>query len=69
MIANGYTDLVTPYGVSQFLVDQLQPIAGAAPIDLRVYRGGRMMYFRPASRRQLAEDARSLFHAAEPASN
>jgi carboxypeptidase C (cathepsin A) len=69
MIANGYTDLVTPYGVSQFLVDQLQPIAGAAPIDLRVYRGGHMMYFRPASRHQLAEDARSLYRAAEPASN
>jgi hypothetical protein len=50
-------------------VDQLQPIAGAAPIDLRIYRGGHMMYFRPSSRHQLSEDARSLYHAAEPASN
>ncbi len=70
MIANGYTDLVTPYGVSQFLVDQLRPIAGAAAIALRVYRGGHMMYFRGASRHQLTDDAQALYRsAAEPASN
>ncbi len=38
MIAHGYTDLVTPYGVSQFLIDQLKPIEGAEPIVLKVYR-------------------------------
>jgi carboxypeptidase C (cathepsin A) len=64
LITHGYTDLVTPYGVSQFLIDQLRPIQGAAPIELRVYRGGHMMYFRPQSRHQLQEDARALFRSA-----
>ncbi len=64
LIAHGYTDLVTPYSVSQFLISQLRPIDTAAPIALKVYRGGHMMYFRPASRRQLKDDARELYAAA-----
>jgi carboxypeptidase C (cathepsin A) len=60
-IAHGYTDLITPYGVSQFLIDQLAPIETARPIELRVYRGGHMMYMRPASRRALTEDVRPLY--------
>jgi carboxypeptidase C (cathepsin A) len=63
LITHGYTDLVTPYGVSQFLIDQLRPIQGAAPIALKVYRGGHMMYLRSASRHQLHDDVRSLYNA------
>jgi carboxypeptidase C (cathepsin A) len=64
LIANGYTDLVTTYLGSRFLVGQLEPIDGAAPIELRVYRGGHMMYLRPSSRRALSQDARGLYGAA-----
>jgi carboxypeptidase C (cathepsin A) len=67
LITHGFTDLVTPYAVSQFLIDQLRPIKGAQPIALRVYRGGHMMYFRAPSRRQLQEDTRELYQSsAEP---
>lgn len=69
LIAHGYTDLVTPYGVSQFLVDQLRPIEGAAPIAVKVYRGGHMMYFRAPSRHQLQEDARALYRSATEDTN
>jgi carboxypeptidase C (cathepsin A) len=61
LITHGYTDLVTPYAVSQYLVDQLAPIDGARAIELKVYRGGHMMYLRPASRRALSEDARAFY--------
>jgi carboxypeptidase C (cathepsin A) len=61
LIAHGYSDLVTPYGVSQYLVDQLAPIDRARPIELKVYRGGHMMYLRPASRRALAEDVAAFY--------
>ncbi len=60
-IAHGYTDLVTPYSMSRYLVSQLRPIDGAAPIDVRVYRGGHMMYLRPASRAELRNDARNIY--------
>jgi carboxypeptidase C (cathepsin A) len=64
MIAAGYTDLVTPYPGSRFLIDQMQPIEGAVPVEMRVYRGGHMMYLRAASRAALAADARAMFTAA-----
>ncbi len=61
LIAHGYTDLVTPYGVSRYLIDQLAPIDTARPIELKVYRGGHMMYLREVSRRALAQDAREFY--------
>jgi carboxypeptidase C (cathepsin A) len=60
-IAHGYTDLVTPYSMSRYLISQLRPIDGATPIEIRVYRGGHMMYLRPVSRRTLTSDVRALF--------
>ncbi len=61
LIAHGYTDLVTPYAVSKYLIGQLRPIEGAAPIEVRVYRGGHMMYLRSASRAALTGDARRMY--------
>jgi carboxypeptidase C (cathepsin A) len=61
LIVHGYTDLVTPYTISRYLIDQLDPIAAARGIELRVYRGGHMMYLRPASRQALARDVRDFF--------
>ncbi len=63
LIAHGYTDLVTPYSMSRYLVNHLRPLDGAAPIELRVYRGGHMMYLRPASRTKLSNHARSIYIA------
>jgi carboxypeptidase C (cathepsin A) len=64
MIAHGYTDLVTPYSMSRYLVSQLRPIDGTVPIEIRVYRGGHMMYLRAASRTALTGDVRGIFGAA-----
>jgi carboxypeptidase C (cathepsin A) len=63
LIAHGYTDLVTPYAVSQYLVDQLAPLEGARPVEFKLYRGGHMMYLRPASRRAFTQDARSFYRS------
>jgi carboxypeptidase C (cathepsin A) len=63
LIAHGYTDLVTPYAASRFLVDQLAPIDKARPIELKLYRGGHMTYLRPTSRRALTQDARDFYRS------
>jgi carboxypeptidase C (cathepsin A) len=69
LITHGYTDLVTPYFVSRYLIDQLAPIDKARPIELKVYRGGHMMYLRPASRAALGQDARAFYEQlSKPAS-
>ena len=61
LIVGGHVDLVTPYLASRYLVDQLPALAGAAPITVRAYPGGHMVYMRPESRRMLAGDARALY--------
>ena len=61
LIANGYSDLVTPYLISRFLVDQLPALAGAVPIRIEDYLGGHMMYLRKDSRSALRRDVEALY--------
>jgi carboxypeptidase C (cathepsin A) len=67
LIVHGYTDLVTPYMASRFLVDQMPPLAGAAPIRIVTYEGGHMMYLRPDSRRALKADADMILSTGQSA--
>jgi carboxypeptidase C (cathepsin A) len=64
MIAKGYTDLITPYFATTYLINQLQPLAGAAPIEIRDYIGGHMLYMRPGTREALKADAKALYERA-----
>jgi len=61
LIASGYTDLITPYSVPAYLVAQLPPLKGASPIELRNYAGGHMHYLRASSRRDLKQDAETMY--------
>jgi carboxypeptidase C (cathepsin A) len=61
MIAKGYTDLITPYLATTYLVNQLPTVAGAAPIEIKDYLGGHMLYMRPTTREALKEDAKAMY--------
>ena len=63
LIVNGETDLVTPYMVSRYLLNQISSIAGAKPVRSAVLEGGHMMYLRPDGRRALRELAAELYQA------
>ncbi|WP_274630412.1 S10 family peptidase [Arvimicrobium flavum] len=65
LIVHGYTDLVTPYMVSRYLVGQLPPLPEAKPIRIDVLDGGHMMYFRQDGRRALKEAAAELYEATQ----
>ncbi|WP_192256513.1 S10 family peptidase [Mesorhizobium silamurunense] len=65
VIVNGYTDLVTPYLASRYLVNQIHTLADAKPIRLDVVEGGHMMYLRPDGRRALKEAASELYQATQ----
>ncbi|TIX20647.1 MAG: peptidase S10, partial [Mesorhizobium sp.] len=65
VIVNGYTDLVTPYLASRYLVNQIPSLANAKPIRLDVIDGGHMMYFRSDGRRALKEAASELYQATQ----
>jgi carboxypeptidase C (cathepsin A) len=61
LMAQGLTDLVTPYLAGRYVVDHLPTVAATSPIRLKLYPGGHMMYLRPASRARLKEDAKDLY--------
>jgi carboxypeptidase C (cathepsin A) len=63
LVAHGYTDLVTPYGVSRYVLDQLPEIGGAGRTQLKLYRGGHMYYFSEESRRAFSTDARNFIQS------
>jgi carboxypeptidase C (cathepsin A) len=65
LIVHGYTDLVTPYMASRYLVSQLPSLPGAKPIRVDVVDGGHMMYFRADGRRALREAASELYRTTQ----
>jgi carboxypeptidase C (cathepsin A) len=61
MIAHGYSDMVTPYAVSRYVLNRLPFFDGRATLQL--YRGGHMFYLDPASRKAFSADARAAYPA------
>lgn len=61
MVAHGYSDALTPYGFSKYVLDHLPSTLGAGRIDLQLYRGGHMFYTSPASRVAFSHDAQAFY--------
>ncbi|NEK38952.1 S10 family peptidase [Rhizobium leguminosarum] len=66
LIAHGYSDVVTPYGVSRYVVDHLPPSLASGRVRLKLYRGGHMFYTRAEQRAAFTADAKA-FYATHPA--
>ncbi len=60
MIAHGYSDMVTPYAVTRYLLQHLPPF-GEQRTALKLYRGGHMFYLDPDSRAAFTADARTMY--------
>jgi carboxypeptidase C (cathepsin A) len=65
LIAHGYSDLVTPYGVSRYVVDHLPASLAGGRVGLNVYQGGHMFYTRADQGALFTRDAKA-FYAAHP---
>jgi carboxypeptidase C (cathepsin A) len=61
MIAHGYSDMVTPYAVTRYVLDHLPPAEAVNRTQLQLYRGGHMFYLNPDSRKAFTADARTLY--------
>jgi carboxypeptidase C (cathepsin A) len=61
MIAHGYSDLVTPYGVSRYVLDHIPQNVAGERAELKLYRGGHMFYVDPLSRKAFTTDARTMY--------
>jgi carboxypeptidase C (cathepsin A) len=61
LIAHGYSDMVTPYAASRYVLDHLPAIGDPARAQLKLYRGGHMFYLDAESRRGFSADARAFY--------
>jgi carboxypeptidase C (cathepsin A) len=65
LIAHGYSDMVTPYAMSRYVLDHMPPIDPPGRVALKLYRGGHMVYLDPQSRRAFTADAAAFFRGGE----
>jgi len=65
LIAHGYSDMVTPYAASRYVLDHLPDIGEPARAQLTLYRGGHMFYLDAASRRFFTADAKAFYRAVQ----
>ncbi len=63
MIAHGYSDMVTPYSDSRYVLNHIPASVDGERAELRLYRGGHMFYVDPASRKAFTADARTMYPA------
>ena len=63
LIAHGYSDMVTAYGMTRYVLDHLPPTDQSGRAQLKLYRGGHMLYLDPASRKAFSADAGAFYRA------
>ncbi|MDR6756872.1 carboxypeptidase C (cathepsin A) [Mycoplana sp. BE70] len=61
LVAHGYSDTLTPYGASRYVIDHLPPSLTSGRADLQVYRGGHMFYTEPDERQKFTADVRNFY--------
>ena len=61
LIAHGTSDMVTPYGATRYVLDHLPSLDPPGRVQLKLYRGGHMVYLDPASRKTFTADAAVFF--------
>jgi len=65
LIAHGLSDMVTPYPMTRYVLDHLPPIGPPGRVQLKLYRGGHMIYLDPQSRKAFSVDAGAFYRAGE----
>jgi carboxypeptidase C (cathepsin A) len=66
LVAHGYSDALTPYGASRYVIDHLPSELAAGRAQLKLYRGGHMFYTKPDSRVSFANDMRGFYDGNRP---
>jgi len=61
LIAHGRSDMVTPYGMTRYVLDHMPALDPPGRIQLKLYRGGHMIYLEAQSRKAFAADAAAFY--------
>ena len=67
LIAQGYSDMVTPYAETRYVLDHMPTFDPPGRVALKLYRGGHMIYLNADSRKAFSADAAAFYRAAENA--
>ncbi|HET8974550.1 MAG TPA: carboxypeptidase [Pseudolabrys sp.] len=65
LIAHGYSDMITPYAMTRYVLDHMPAFDPPGRVQLRLYRGGHMLYLDPDSRKAFSTDAAVFFRDKE----
>jgi carboxypeptidase C (cathepsin A) len=65
LIAHGLSDMVTPYGMTRYVLDHLPQADAPGRAQLKLYRGGHMVYLDAQSRKAFSADAAAFYRSAE----
>jgi carboxypeptidase C (cathepsin A) len=61
LIAHGLSDMVTPYAMTRYVLDHMPPPDPPERVQLKLYRGGHMIYLDPQSRKAFGADAAAFY--------
>jgi carboxypeptidase C (cathepsin A) len=65
LIAHGYADMITPYAMTRYVLDHIPPIGPPGRVQLKLYRGGHMLYLETPSRKAFSADAAAFYRTVE----
>jgi carboxypeptidase C (cathepsin A) len=65
LIAHGLSDMVTPYAMTRYVLDHMPPADPPERVQLKLYRGGHMIYLDPQSRKAFSADAAAFYRGGE----
>jgi carboxypeptidase C (cathepsin A) len=65
MVAHGYADMITPYAMSRYILDHMPAFDPPGRVQLKLYRGGHMLYIDPESRKAFSADAAAFYRPVE----
>ena len=63
LVMHGYSDAITPYGASRYVIDHMPPKLREGRTELTLYRGGHMFYTDAQSRAEANADAERFYKA------
>jgi carboxypeptidase C (cathepsin A) len=61
LIAHGLSDMITPYAMTRYVLDHMPPVEPPERVQLKLYRGGHMIYLDPQSRKAFSADAAAFY--------
>jgi carboxypeptidase C (cathepsin A) len=65
LVAHGYSDMITPYAMTRYVLDHMPPFDPPGRAQLKLYRGGHMIYLDPQSRKAFTSDASAFYRGGE----